>query len=320
MKTTMNEKETAAWLQNHDRYLILTHIRPDGDTIGCASALCLALQRIGKTAYVLPNDGITATYAEYLDGMYADSLYQPETIVAVDIADTNLFTENEKSYANHVDLCIDHHESNKRYAKSLCLDDTAAACGEIVYRICLILNVIDARLAEALYVAVSTDTGCFVYSNTTPVTHEIAAELMRYGSFAPRVNKKCFRTKTAKRLRLESCLMSHAHFYQDGKIAISAITLDDMRNIQADERDAEDIAAFLGQIEGVRISATIREMSANHCKVSLRTDDSLNASDVCALYGGGGHPAAAGCEIELAPDDCIQSFYESICSVQAHGE
>lgn len=313
----INESAAASFLRAHDGYLILTHVRPDGDTIGCAAGLCLALRKLQKKAYVLYNPGITNTYAEYLEGLYAPPEFDPDTVVAVDIATAGLLDESAEPYAGRVDLCIDHHGSNTFYASRTWVDPKLSSCGELLYKLCRILDVLDEKIARVLYVAVSTDTGCFVYSNTSPNTHWVAAELMSYGNFAPAINKKCFRTKSATRLMMESLLMTGAEFRQNGAVAVGTITMDMMKKLKATEQDVEDIAAFLGQIEGVRISATLREMRPNHCKISLRTDASLNASRVCALLGGGGHPAASGAEVDLSPAKARAAVYDAICKIQA---
>ncbi len=192
-----------------------------------------------------------------------------------------------------MELCVDHHPSNTHYAKHLCLDASAAACGEVIYRICRDgLGVMDEEIAKALYLAISTDCGCFVYGNTTPTSHRIAADLMEYGDFAREINKRCFQTRSRKRMELESRLLQSARYYEDGKVAIGGISIQDMKEVQAGESDAEDLSSLLRQIEGVRAAATLRELAPNSWKLSLRTDPKyLNATETCALLGGGGHAA-----------------------------
>lgn len=136
-----------------------------------------------------------------------------------------------------------------------------------------------------------------MYSNTTPATHRVCADLMAVGIDFQGVNKRHFRTKSLKRLRLESLLVDGMDVHDGGATVIAAISLADMARLEATERDAEDIAAFLGQIEGVRTSVTIRELAPGECKLSVRTDQGLNATRVCALLGGGGHASAAGCTV-----------------------
>lgn len=290
----MTEQECAGWLQERNGFLILTHVRPDGDTLGCAAALALALRELGKTAWVLTNPGITETYADYMTGVWAPKDFVPEHVVAVDIATENLLDDTAKVYRGKIELCIDHHPSNEGYAEATCLDASAAACGEIVCRICRLLGVMNAAIAEKLYIGITTDCGCFVYNNTTPETHRIAAELMEYGDFWQQVNRNCFQTVSIKTIRLQNRLLESMEFFDEGKLAIGAISLADMDELEASQGDSEELASWAKKIQGVNISATLRQLEARVWKVSLRTDGSLNATRACGKLGGGGHAAAAG--------------------------
>ena len=179
------------------------------------------------------------------------------------------------------------------------LDAGRAACGELMYDILRQLGPITSDIALPLYVAVSTDCGCFVYGNTSADTHRVAAALMDTGIPAAELNKRHFRTRSFRRLRLESLLTDSMEFHDGGEIAIAAISLEMLARLQATEADVEDIAAFVGQVEGVKTGVTIRELKPGRCKISLRTDPSqLNASAICALLGGGGHAAASGAMVE----------------------
>ena len=131
--STLTYEQAAQRLLEGDDYLILTHVRPDGDTVGCAAALCTALREQGKEAYVLPNPELTAIFAPYLEGMLAPEGYQPKKVVSVDMAARGLFPENAQCYLDKVDLAFDHHPSQEFFAKETCLDAGRAACGELMY-------------------------------------------------------------------------------------------------------------------------------------------------------------------------------------------
>lgn len=310
-------EQTGEFLKDHDGYLILTHVRPDGDTVGCAAALCRGLRDLGKTAHVLPNPETTSLFSPYLEGLLAPEDFRPETVVSVDMAARGLFPDNAQQYLERVDLAIDHHPSQEFFAQNTCLDAGRAACGELMYDILRGITPITRGIALPLYVAVSTDCGCFVYGNTSAGTHRVAAALMDTGIPTAELNKRHFRTKSFKRLRLESMLTQSLEFHDGGEIAIAAISLSMMDTLQADERDAEDIAAFVGQVEGVKTGVTIRERKDGSCKISLRTDpDDLNASSVCALLGGGGHAAASGATVEGDIPHTKQVLMEAIRTVQ----
>ena len=294
----MNPTQAAHFLLGHDGYLILTHVRPDGDTIGCAAALCRSLRQAGKEAFVLENREATSLFTPYLEGLLAPEGYQPRTVVAVDMAARGLFPDNARDYLDRVDLTVDHHPSQEFFARETCLDAGRAACGELLYEIVQQLGPVTPEMGEALYVAVSTDCGCFMYSNTTAATHRVAADLMETGFDVYPVNRRHFRTKSFKRLKLEGMLAAGMELRDNGETALVFLTLDMLAQVGAQERDIEDIAAFVGQVEGVKNGVTLRELRPGECKLSLRTDPGdLNASAVCALLGGGGHAAAAGATI-----------------------
>ena len=313
----MTYTEAAELLRRQDNILILTHRRPDGDTIGCAVGLCAALRELGKTAWLLPNADATALFTPYLEGYLAPDGFSPAFVVSVDIAGRGLFPENARCWLEKgVDLAVDHHGSNEGFGKENCVDPGRAACGELIYDIIRQWGPVSPAAALPLYLAVSTDTGCFVYSNTTPDTHRVAAALMDTGIDYRSVNKRHFRTKSFKRLRLESMITEGMDLFDNGTIAIAAVTLDMMKALDAHEEDAEDIAAFAGQIEGVETAVTIRELRPGECKLSVRTSAGLNASAVCALLGGGGHAAAAGCSVMGTVADAKAAILDAIRQIQ----
>ena len=310
--------EAAAYLRGCDNVLILTHIRPDGDTVGSAAGLCIALRQLGKTAYVLRDDGTSRLFTPYLEGLTAEDGWQPDTVVAVDIAAGSMFHEAALPYLSRVDLAIDHHPSQEFYARRTCLDGSRASCGEIVCDIVREWGPISREAALPLYVAVSTDCGCFVYSNTDAACHRTAAELMATGIDFYGANRRHFRTKSFKRLKLESMLTEGMALYDGGEIAVVTLTLDMMSALNAAEEDVDNISAFVGQVEGVKTGVTIRQLTPTRCKISLRTDPGdLNASDICALLGGGGHAAAAGATVDGTPEEAGAAILAAIREIQS---
>ena len=290
--------ETAALLRSFDNVLILTHVRPDGDTVGCAAALCAGLRALGKTAYLLPNPELTDTTAPYFRPYEAPADFLPDKVVSTDIATLGLLPENAKRYAGRIDLAIDHHPSFEHFGAANIVRPEAAACGELMYSILAHLGPITAEMALPLYVAVSTDTGCFAYGNTTANTHAVAAALMSTGIDYHTVNKVFFRTKSRKRMQLEGAMLSTAEFYDRDRVAVLSVPISLMEKVGATESDAEDLSALGGQIEGVDCAITMRELRPDVWKMSVRTGARINATQMCGLLGGGGHAAAAGCTVE----------------------
>jgi len=293
----MTPQETAALLQTYDNVLILTHRRPDGDTLGCAAALRRALHSLGKTAYLLHNPEITDQYQDYVQDLFPGEAFRPEKVVTVDIAARSLFPDNAKVYLEQVDLAIDHHPSYENFGKQSCVMPERAACGEIVYEILTHLCPITPEIALPLYVAVSTDTGCFVYSNTTANTHRVAAALMDTGIPFQSVNKRHFRTKTRKRLALEAAMMEGMQLFDQSRIVVMSIPRALMERLGATENDADDISSLAGLVEGTDCAITMRELGEDVWKISVRTGVRINATLACKKLGGGGHRAAAGCTV-----------------------
>ena len=290
--------EAAALLRSFDNVLILTHVRPDGDTVGCAAALCAALRSAGKTAYLLPNSGLTDTTAPYFAPYAAPAGFVPDKVVSTDIATLGLLPENAQPYACRIDLAMDHRPSFEHFAKENIVRPEAAACGELLYDILREMGAITPETALLLYLAISTDTGCYAYTNTTARTHAVTAELMATGIDVRQINKVFVRTKTRRRMQLEAAMLSDAEFYDGGRVAILSVPMALMERLGATETDAEDLSSLGPQIEGVDCAVTMRELRKDVWKLSVRTGARVNATRVCAHLGGGGHAAAAGATVE----------------------
>ena len=308
----MTIQETAAMLQTMDRVLLLTHVRPDGDTIGSAAALCQALRDMGKTAYLLPNAGTTETYQPYAEGYWGAADFEPDYVVSVDIAALSLLPENAKKYAGRIHLSIDHHPSNEGFAPHLCVLPEMAACGEIVHEIVRLMTPVTQEIALPLYVAVSTDTGCFVYSNTSAHTHRVAAALLETGIAVAGVNKALFRTKSRTRLAMEAWMAEWAEYYDNDRVVIMQIPRSLCLDYKATEADVEELSSLAALVAGTDCGVTLRELEGGRVKISLRTGPRVNATAVCALLGGGGHAAAAGATISGSMKEAKQAVLQAI--------
>ena len=298
MSGHLTVQEAAARLRQMDNVLLLTHVRPDGDTIGSAAALCQALRDMGKAAYLLYNPEITDTYAPYAAPYWAPEDFAPAHIVSTDIAALNLLPDNAASYASRVELAIDHHGSHGFFAPNVCLDAEAAACGEIIYHIIRALTAVTPAIAMALYVAISTDTGCFVYTNTTADTHRIAAALLETGIDVGPVNKALFRTKSKTRLAMEARMVADMELYDSDRVVVMSIPLSLRQELHATEADIEELSSLAALVEGTDCGITLRELKPGKVKLSLRTGPRVDACAVCQQLGGGGHKAAAGATVD----------------------
>ena len=285
------------YLKENDNYLVLTHASPDGDTLGSAYGLKLGLKKLGKKVQVACPDEIPHKYDYFMDD--SECGFIPETVVAVDVADIKLLGDMWERFEGRIDLNIDHHVSNTRYAKRLYLDDAAAATAESIYEILNELGVeFDRDIANALYTGLSTDTGCFKYANVTARTHEIAARLYEVGVDAAEINRKMFDTKSKSRVKMEMMVLNSAEFHFDERCMLLAVTRDIQKKTGCSKSDMEGVASMSRSVEGVLVGASLKETDKDVFKVSLRTYDPLDASEICKKLGGGGHKAAAGCTVE----------------------
>ncbi len=284
-------------LMRADNILILCHKNPDGDTLGSAGALFWGLKNLGKTVAVLCNDPIHARY-DYMEMELFYQQFEPQYVVSVDIAGTQLFGEKVAQWADKVDLCIDHHGSNSGYADVMLLDDTAAACCEIVYDLLINMGLdIDKRIADCLYTGVSTDTGCFRFANTTARTHRVAARLIDLGADVTMLNELLFENRSKQRIKIEEIALSTLEYHFDGLCALICITRDQIEKVGVDENDLEGITAMPRSIEGVMVGITMRQQASGSFKISVRSKVGLQADVVAKALGGGGHKQAAGCEV-----------------------
>ena len=298
---TITLNEAAEFLKSGDDYLLLSHVRPDGDTVGSTAALTCALRRLGKTAFMFENTGITEKYLPFAEPCFPPEGFEHKIVISVDTASAGMFPTG---WSGNVDLAIDHHPSNTGFAGSTLLRGSSSSCGEIVLDLIgALLGGISKEEADLLYVAVSTDTGCFQYGNTNADTFRAAAALAQAGADISGLNKRLFRTFSKSRLTLEGLIYSTLRSYDGNSINIAVITQDMIRQAGATEDDMDDLASLAGRVAGSKVSATIRETEDGRSKVSLRSGAEVNASDICAVFGGGGHAMAAGCTIPCPPGE-----------------
>lgn len=304
------------FLKNNNNFLILVHGHPDGDTLGCGFALREALASLGKTARVCCNDPVPEKF-NYMGKADGDD-FTPDKIIAVDVADTKLLGKNfEEKYGSKVDLCIDHHGSNRLYAERTLLDSSAAAACEIVLQVINGLGVdISKLIANCIYTGLTTDTGCFRYSNVTPRTMRMAADMIEAGAENAKINTVMFETKTKTYVALERLALDGMKMYFDGQCAFITITQEMYRLSGSDETEVDAIASIPRQIEGVKIGVTMREKTDGTFKISMRSSEAVDVSEVCATMGGGGHPRAAGCtvtgDIEKATETVLSNIKKFI--------
>lgn len=296
----MNNNEFAKALLGRDKFLILTHKNPDGDTVGSACALCSALRRKGKAAWLYHNIQIEKKLMPYTEPLLAPEGYEPGCILSVDIATEGLFP---LGFEGAVEFCVDHHPTNSHFARNELIKPERSACGEIVLDLIKTLcgkpNKTEATL---LYIALTTDTGCFQYANVNAHSFSAASELLRYGADNRMVSLVFFRKVSAARLKLEGLIYSSMEYYRGGKLTVATVTGEMLEKAGATEDDCSDLAGLPGRGEDSIVSVLIKETQDGKSKISVRSNPEVNSSDICAVFGGGGHDMAAGCTISTPPD------------------
>lgn len=311
MSKTITLDEAAKLLLSWNNIEILTHQSPDGDTLGSGYALACALKEKGKNVRAITCEEIVGNFAFLKDGLKTDEDFVCEKVVSVDVATPSLLGVNREKYENIIDLCLDHHVTNDMEATYKYVDSESAAAGEIVLKLIDALGVeIDKHIANCLYTAIATDTGCFKYSNTTGDTLRAAARLLDLGCDSQMINYTFFELTTRKRVELEKYIYDTMEFYCGGKCAVIYITCDIVNKLQLTDDDMGGIESIPRRIEGVRLGLTIKEKAENLCKISARTNGDVSANEFCKNFGGGGHAAAAGCAI----NENIQKVREMIIS------
>lgn len=305
--------ETAKILENADKILLLCHSHPDGDTLGSAYALARALLGMGKRVRVECSDPIPKDFSFMLEGIETDD-FEPELIAAIDVADIKLLgKESEGKYTGKIGLCIDHHGSNMLYADKVCLEADSASTAEIIYLLLKIMQVDPAPvIASCLFTGVSTDTGCFRFSNTTVRTFEIAAELAKLGADTYNIIQVFFETKTKTYAALERLALDSMRFYFSDRCALICVTQDMYKRSGSNESETDRLANLPRQIEGVLVGVTMRELKDGSFKASVRTHGDIDASAICKRLGGGGHMGAAGCTLYGSKQQAINSLLKEV--------
>ena len=313
---SVSTSELARLLSETESPLFVMHHRPDGDTVGSCAALMYIAKALGKMPYGLCADKVPERLSFLTEGLSISTALpsHPVTPIAIDVASSAqlgsvaaLLNENNLS----VRLMIDHHAVGTPFADYL-VKPGAAAAGEVVYEIAeeLIkqgkLSRLPSPAARALYAALSSDTGCFRYSNVTPKTMRCAAALLDDPTVdAADINHRLFEMKSERQLRAEAFAIEHTDATCDGKIAWVVITQKDKAALGIEEEHLETVIDMVRSREGVDIAVAIRESPDGSFRASMRSNG-FDVSAVAAVFGGGGHVRAAGCSLSaLSADEAL---------------
>ena len=311
---TADLRKVAETVRSHDRFLITTHENPDGDSLGSILAMKLALEQLGKDA-VMYLSGETPLPSEYtfmsLDGItrkLPDDAGE-RVVLALDCANARRIGPDPAVLERApLVIDIDHHHDNSRFGNINVVVASASSTGEVLRDLFEELGIeLTADIAEALYIAIVTDTGRFQYANTTPKALRVAAELVEAGANVHRVFQTVYENVAFAKLKLLARALERARVYEGGRMIVSHLERADFEAAGAEEPFSEGIIDYLRAVEGAEIAALIREPPTQNGplrRVSLRTRaEDIDVSAIARKSGGGGHPQAAGFSSESSVEE-----------------
>ena len=301
-------KEITEVLLNAETILIYPHINADGDGVGSAAALCHTLRRLGKTAYVLVEDELPSNLRFMDKGYFTfdDKVIEhPDVSVCVDCGDFGrLPKRKEKFLSAETTLCVDHHGTTQSFCDYNYVDPSAAATGELIYAIIKeLVPEVDVETGEAIFTAITTDTGNFQYSNTTKNCHLIMAELFDLGVDTNKVSVQIYENERPEKLMITTKALSTIELFGGGKGAIAYLTLSDMAEIGAKPFETDNVIGTLRSLAGVEYAAFVKEKEPGVIRVSLRAKRMGDVAKIAAALGGGGHIKAAGCTLNMTIEE-----------------
>lgn len=305
MKSNCALEDIAEVLRTRRTFVVMSHVRPDGDALGCTLAMTLCLQQLGKQVTAWNEDGMLDKF-RYLPG--AELVQQPpaepqkfDVAIVLDNAVRNRAGKSIEAVA-HADITIniDHHYTNDHYGDLAYIDSNAPATGEILYELfhqCELPLTRD--MADNLFVAISTDTGSFQYPSTTARTYEIGAALIRSGVNVGELSQKMYESYPRRRLELLRALLNKLQMSSNDRVASFALTTETVQQLGVLPEDNEGLIDSIRAIQGVVAAAFFEELEDGKIRISLRSKSpQIDVSKVCALFGGGGHKLAAGARVK----------------------
>ena len=313
--------EVAAFLRSYDSLTLISHVSPDGDTLGSVLGLSMGLTRMGKQVQLVCEDPVPQVYS-FLEGaekfISPERAVQTETVVTVDCADVRRTGSAQTLFerASHT-MVIDHHMTNPLFGDVNYVHGVAAT-GELVFDILEELGVaVDAEIAVPLYTAIACDTGNFAFSNVTKESFLIASRLRETGFDLPGVNRKLFRTFPARRMRLRARTLANMELLDEGRYAVTTITMDEFAACGASAEDSEGLIDDLRDIDTVEVAALLREAADGRVRVSMRGKSEADVSRVAVFFDGGGHKLAAGCTMDMPIMEAKAALSERILDLLA---
>lgn len=295
-------KEIAQILNEAESILLFPHVNLDGDALGSCAALCKALRKKEKNAWILLEDDIPANL-RFLDKGYCtwdmDKIQNPDICICVDCGDASRFEKRAQKFeTGRTTICVDHHGTTEFFCRYNYVDPEEAATGQIVFELIEEMGIgPDKEIGEAIFAAITTDTGDFQYSNTQKKSHLITACLYDWGADFNKVSVEIYENVRKEKLLLKNRAMDTLNVIGGGLGAMVCVTQDMLTETGASMDESEGLAQDLRSIAGVEYAAVVKEYGPDKARVSLRAKRRGDVAEVARRLGGGGHVKAAGCTI-----------------------
>ena len=289
-------------IKNSENIFLASHVHPDGDNVGSLLALGMALKKLNKKINIIKVDDIPKDYLFLPNSnlFVEPNLKEPiDLFISLDSSDLDrLGIGKEMALKANKIINIDHHITNNNFGDINIVDPLASATGELIYSLIKKLDVeIDQNIATCIYVAISSDTGSFVYDNTTSKTHLIAADLLDKGINKNEIIVNLYQSRSMRRTKLFIRSLNTLEMYCKERVGIITVTQDMLNECNAKMEDTEGIISFVRDIEGIELACILKEYKENEIKLSLRSKSIVDVSEICIKFHGGGHKRAAGCTI-----------------------
>ena len=298
----MTLDEILVEIEHAEKIVIMAHETPDGDAIGSMLSMYLALKKMGKEADVIVKE-FPRTFA-FLPGANkvktSSDIEKYDLAISLDCTDLKRLVGREYFEKAKKTIVIDHHSTNTMFGDLNFVNPVSPACCEILAGMFEYFDIeIDAEIGSCILTGIITDTGGFKYSSVTSETFEFTAELLRKGVNVSDIYQRVLETRTKSNFELLRRATNRLELLEEGKVAFTYINKKDEEEVNAEPGDHEGIVENARSIEGVKVSVFIREKEENLYKVSMRTGNgsNINVSDICYIFGGGGHPRAAGATV-----------------------
>lgn len=310
--------EIAAEISKSKKIVLYPHINMDGDTLGSCVALCCALRNAGKECHILIDEDIPDNL-KFLDNGYCTSNKEiascTDISMLIDSGELKRIKGREEAFLQgEKSICIDHHETSEAICDYNYIDPGAAATGELVYKLLKEMEVAGNReMANAIFAAITTDTGNFQYSNTEKLSHEIVAELYDWGLDSAKVSIEIYENYRLERLKLEAEAISKAEIFGGGKAAITCVTQSMLKETGAIMNETESIVDNLRSIRGVEVAILLKEEEEkDHIRASIRSKEWFDVAELARALGGGGHKHASGYNVRKPIEEALAEAKEAI--------